>query len=179
MERASSLAGKRSKGRVVSAARAAVHAGLATLPAICAVFHEPGEGERLDAGATEIVIKATGEDTGGTFFLAESTIPPGFPGPPPHTHETLTDMFYVLEGTMTFHLGGVLRTAGPGTFVCVAPREVHTFSNATDQPVRFLNLSTPSGWERYMRELAAAGRQGPLTPATIGEIASRHDFRVA
>jgi hypothetical protein len=60
----------------------------ATLRRICAVFHNPGDGERLDAGATEIVIKATGEDTGGTFFLAESTIPPNFPGPPPHTHES-------------------------------------------------------------------------------------------
>lgn len=143
------------------------------------MFHNPGDGERLDGGATEIVIKATGDDTGGTFFLAESTIPPGFPGPPPHTHETLTDMFYVLEGTLTFHLGDDSRTAGPGTFVCVPPGEVHTFSNASDRPVRLLNFSTPSGWERYMRELAAAGRQGPLTPETIGELASRHDFRVA
>jgi hypothetical protein len=30
-----------------------------------------------------------------------------------------------------------------------------------------------------MRELAAAGRDGPLTPEVIGEIASRRDFRVA
>jgi mannose-6-phosphate isomerase-like protein (cupin superfamily) len=88
-------------------------------------------------------------------------------------------MFYVLEGTMTFHLGDESRTAGPGTFVCVAPGEVHTFSNPTDQPVRFLNFNTPSGFEHYMRELAAAGREGPLTPAVIGAIASRHDFRVA
>jgi mannose-6-phosphate isomerase-like protein (cupin superfamily) len=146
---------------------------------MCAVVHGPGDGERLDAGATAIVIKATGDDTGGTFFMCESTIPPGFPGPPPHTHETLTDMFYVLEGTMTFRLGDESLTAGPGTFVCARPGEVHTFSNPTDQPVRFLNFNTPSGFEHYMRELAAAGRDGPLTPEVIGEIASRHDFRVA
>jgi quercetin dioxygenase-like cupin family protein len=111
--------------------------------------------------------------------MCESTIPPGFPGPPPHTHETLTDMFYVLEGTMTFRLGDESRTAGPGTFVCARPGEVHTFSNPTDQPARFLNFNTPSGFEHYMRELAAAGRQGPLTPEVIGPIASRHDFRPA
>jgi quercetin dioxygenase-like cupin family protein len=146
---------------------------------MCAVFHEPGGGERLDGGATEIVIKATGNDTGGTFYLADTVIPPGFAGPPAHTHEALTDMFYVLEGTLTFHLGDESRTGGPGTFVCVPPGEVHTFSNPTDQPVRVLNFSTPSGWEHYMRELAAAGREGPLTPEIIGTIASRHDFRVA
>ena len=146
---------------------------------MAATFHEPGDGERLDAGATQIVIKATGEDTVGTFFLAESTIPPNFPGPPPHTHETLTDMFYVLEGTVTFLIGDESRDAGPGTFVCAPPGTVHTFSNQTDQPARLLNFNTPSGWERYMRELAAAGREGPLTPETIGQIASRHDFKVA
>jgi quercetin dioxygenase-like cupin family protein len=144
-----------------------------------ATFHEPGDGERLDAGATEIVIKATGEETDGTFFLAESTIPPNFPGPPPHTHETLTDMFYVLEGTVTFLIGDETREAGPGTFVCAPPGTVHTFSNKTDQPARFLNFNTPAGWERYMRELAAAGREGPLTPDVIGAIAARHDFKVA
>jgi quercetin dioxygenase-like cupin family protein len=146
---------------------------------MCAVFHDPGDGERLDAGATEIVIKATGEDTGGTFFLAESTVPPNFPGPPPHTHETLTDMFYVLEGTVTFLIGDERRDAGPGTFVCAPPGTVHTFSNQTDQPARLLNFNTPSGWEHYMRELAAAGREGPLTPERIGAIASRHDFKIA
>jgi quercetin dioxygenase-like cupin family protein len=88
-------------------------------------------------------------------------------------------MFYVLEGAVTFHLGDETRRAGPGTFVCVPPGEVHTFSNATDQPARLLNFSTPSGWESYMRELATAGREGPLTPEIIGTIASRHDFRVA
>jgi quercetin dioxygenase-like cupin family protein len=144
-----------------------------------ATFHPSGQGERLDAGATEIVIKATGEDTAGTFFLAENTIPPNFPGPPPHTHETLHDMFYVLEGTITFLIGDEHREAGPGTFVCAPPGTVHTFSNQTDQPARVLNFSTPSGWEHYMRELAAAGRDGPLTSELIGEIASRHDFRVA
>lgn len=144
-----------------------------------AVFHTPSEGERLDAGTTEIVIKATSDDTGGSFFLSENTIPPQFPGPPPHVHEAMHDMFYVLQGTMTFLVGDETRTAGPGTFVCAAPGEVHTFSNQTDDPVRFLNLSTPGGWEHYMRELAEAGQAGPLTPETIGQIASRHDFKLA
>ena len=59
-------------------------------------MHRRGEGERYGAGSAEIVINATGEDTAGTFFLSETTIAPGFPGPPPHRHERLVDMFYVL-----------------------------------------------------------------------------------
>jgi quercetin dioxygenase-like cupin family protein len=144
-----------------------------------AVIHRQGEGERHAAGTTEIVIKATGDDTGGSFFLVESVIPPGFPGPPPHEHEKMHDMFYVLDGTMTLRVGDETLTADPGTFVCVPPGVVHTFSNASDAPVRFLNFSTPSGWERYIRELAEAARSGPLSSEAIGRVASRHDFRVA
>jgi quercetin dioxygenase-like cupin family protein len=144
-----------------------------------AVVHPPGQGERHLAGSTEIVIKATGEDTGGSFFLAETTIEPGFPGPPPHRHERLHDMFYVLEGTLTVSLGEDTHLLGPGTFVCVPPGVVHTFSNPGDEPVRFLNFNTPSGWEHYMRDLARAAQTGPLTPEVIGPIASRYDFQAA
>jgi quercetin dioxygenase-like cupin family protein len=146
---------------------------------VSAVIHGPGDGERHAAGASEIVIKATGENTGGTFFLSESTIEPGFPGPPPHTHERLHDMFYVLDGTLTVHVGGETQEIGPGTFACVPPGVVHTFRNDSEVPVTFLNFNTPAGWENYMRDLARAGQEGPLTPEVIGKIASRYDFRPA
>ena len=90
-----------------------------------AVLHGPGAGERHGAGATEILIKATADDTAGSFYLAESVIPPGFPGPPPHVHDHLHDMFYVLEGTLTVRLGDDTHAAGPGTFVCAPPGVVH------------------------------------------------------
>jgi len=144
-----------------------------------AVMHRPGEGEHHAAGPLEIIIKATGDDTAGSFFLAESIIPPGFAGPPPHRHEKLHDMFYVLAGTLTLRLGDDTVAAAPGTFVCVPPGVVHTFRNATDEPVRLLNFNTPSGWEHYMRDLAEAARSGPLTPEAIGRVASRYDFHVA
>lgn len=141
------------------------------------VIHGPGEGEHHAAGSVEIVIKATGEDTVGSFFLSESVLPPGFPGPPPHRHEKLHDMFYVLDGTLTLRVGDRTISASQGTFVCIPPGVVHTFKNASDEPVRVLNFNTPAGWEKYMRDLAEAARSGPLTPETMGRIASRHDFR--
>jgi hypothetical protein len=56
---------------------------------------------------------------------------------------------------------------------------VHTFSNMSDAPVTFLNFNTPSGFENYMRDLAAAAQEGPLTPEVMGRIASRYDFEAA
>jgi mannose-6-phosphate isomerase-like protein (cupin superfamily) len=139
-------------------------------------LHRPQEGERHRIGNSELLIKATGADTGGSFFLSESTIEPGFPGPPLHRHAQLHDMFYVLEGTLQMRLGDETLSAGPGTFVCVPPGVPHTFSNPSEQAVRILNFNTPSGWESYMRDLAAAAQSGPLTPERIGAIASRYDF---
>src|SRR5919202_1013033 len=143
------------------------------------VLHGPGEGERHAAGPAEIVVKATGEDTGGAFFLSESTRPPGFAGPPPHRHRRLHDMFYVLDGTLTMRVADETLELEPGSFVCVPPGVVHTFSNPSNAPVRFLNFNTPAGWENYMRDLAATLASGTPTPAEIGEIASRYDFELA
>jgi mannose-6-phosphate isomerase-like protein (cupin superfamily) len=140
----------------------------------------PGAGERLSAGASsEIVIKAGSEQTAGSLFLSETTVAPGFPGPPPHRHSTLHDMFYVLEGTLSVQLGDEITPFGPGSFVCVPPGTVHTFSNPGEHPVRFLNFSTPGGFENYMRELGAAAAAGPLTREGMGEIASRYDVQLA
>jgi quercetin dioxygenase-like cupin family protein len=143
-----------------------------------AVIHRPGEGERRAAGGSSaIVIKAGGDDTAGSFFLSETTIDPGFPGPPLHSHERLHDMFYVLDGVLTMRLGDQTHELGAGTFVCVPPGVTHTFGNASDAPVRFLNFNTPAGWENYMRELGEAANAGPLTPDVIGRIASHYDFQ--
>lgn len=70
------------------------------------VLNRPGDGERHAAGpGSEIVIKATGQDTGGSFFMSETTIAPGFTGPPPHRHDHVHDMFYVLDGVLSMRLG--------------------------------------------------------------------------
>jgi mannose-6-phosphate isomerase-like protein (cupin superfamily) len=144
-----------------------------------AVVHRPGEGERHGVGASETVIKAGSDQTGGSFFLSETTLAPDFPGPPAHRHERLHDMFYVLEGTLTMHLDGVTHELGTGSFVCVPPGVVHTFRNSSGRPVRMLNFNTPGGWENYMRDLGEAAKSGPLTPQIIGRIASRYDFHAA
>lgn len=143
-----------------------------------AVVLRAGEGEHI-GGPTSVTIKATGEETAGTFYLGEATAAPGFAGPPPHVHDALHDMFYVLDGTLTLRLDDAVVDCETGTFVCVPPGVVHTFSNRNDTPARFLNFITPAGWENYMRDLAQALAAGQPTQQEIGAIASRYDFRPA
>ena len=142
-----------------------------------AVVHLPGEGERV-GGPTSVTINATGDDTGGSLYLGEVVLQPESAGPPPHVHEHLHDMFYVLAGTLTMRLGDDSVDLPPGGFACVPPATVHTFANRTDREVRFLNFNTPGGWEHYMRDLRALlSADTPPTPADIAGVAARYDFR--
>jgi mannose-6-phosphate isomerase-like protein (cupin superfamily) len=137
------------------------------------------EGEGIDVGRSSIVLKGTGASSDGMFFLSETTVEPGFLGPPPHVHRELHDLFYVLDGTLILRDGDETIAAGAGTLACFPPGTVHTFSNPGDESVRFLNFNTPAGWEGYMRELGAAFAGGrPPTPDEMGRIASRYDFQV-
>lgn len=143
------------------------------------IVHHAGEGERHAMGASEVVIKATGEDTGGAFFVAEVVLEAGFPGPPRHFHERLHETIFVLEGELTITLRDTVEVLGPGGFASIPPGVVHTFRNDGAQSARGLNVNAPAGWEHYLRELAAAASAGGLTPALMAEIASRHDFHRA
>jgi mannose-6-phosphate isomerase-like protein (cupin superfamily) len=136
-----------------------------------ATVHLPGEGEQI-GGPSAVTIKATGEETGNSFYLGEVVVAPGFPGPPPHFHEQLHDMFYVLDGTLTMRLGEESAELRAGSFVCVPPGVAHTFSNRGPNPVRFLNFNTPVG-ENYMRDLGALLAQGSPSPEQIGRLTLR------
>jgi quercetin dioxygenase-like cupin family protein len=140
------------------------------------IVRAPGEGEAILGGA--VVFKAQVGDGEGTFSLTEVTLPPGFPGPVLHRHARTLDSLYVLEGTLTIRLGeGDEIEAGPGSFGAMPPGVVHSFANRTEGLVRALNLMAPGGFEQYLKELAAAAPPGGVPdPATMAEIAARHDF---
>ena len=142
-----------------------------------AVVLLPGQGERIEAGASTAVMKATAETTGGAFSMSEVTFPAGMNGPPPHAHGHTTDTFYVLEGTLHVTVGGREFDAPAGSYILVPPGVVHTFANTSEEPVRFLNLNTPGGWENYLRDLADAMDSGtmPGTPE-FAKIVAKYDF---
>ena len=73
-----------------------------------------GEGEpRWWLGALAM-IKATGADTGGHLTVVEVTDPPGLEAPL-HVHHKEDEAFWVLEGDVTFEVGGKTIQAGAGT----------------------------------------------------------------
>lgn len=92
-------------------------------------------------GASEVVIKATGEDAKGAFFVAEIILEAASPGPRRHFHERLHEMIYVVEGELTMTLGDEVAVLAPGAFASIPPGVIHTFRNDSDQPVRGPNVN--------------------------------------
>jgi len=108
--------------------------------------------------------------------VVEHTLPPRGLGAPVHTHANEDEYSYVLEGRLGAQLGDEIVTAGPGELVVKLRGQAHTFWNAGDDPLRFLELISPGRFAGYFRELApllAAGDE-----AAIGEVVARYALEI-
>jgi quercetin dioxygenase-like cupin family protein len=131
------------------------------------LFRRRGAGKTYSAVGDKYVMLATGEETGGSYCLAEAVVPPGG-GPPPHIHSREEESFYVLEGEMTFWVEGRETAAGPGTFVQIPRGTAHAFENQSASPARMLIQCVPAGFDRFMAEFATelpSPDAAPLPPA--------------
>jgi quercetin dioxygenase-like cupin family protein len=113
---------------------------------------QPGEGRRLAIPGGIITIKATGEDTGGTYAMIEMLVPPQS-GPPTHVHSREIESFYILEGSLSFWLSDRKFTGSAGCLVIAPPGNTHAFKNEGDEPARVLLLITPAGLEEFFQEV--------------------------
>jgi uncharacterized cupin superfamily protein len=71
---------------------------------------------------------------------------------PPHTHTREDECAFVLEGELTFDVGGQIVAAPAGSFV-LKPRGVyHAFCNTGTEVARFLEFHMPGEFENYYDE---------------------------
>lgn len=113
------------------------------------------EGRTYDCGSMTAVFKADGTETADTYSISEWTLDPGCDGPGLHAHEANDDIFYVLEGAVTFLLDGRSSVAEAGAFVRVPPGVDHAYRNDSDRPARLLNIYIPGGFEAEMGPIVA------------------------
>ena len=109
----------------------------------------PDEGVHLPV--LDITHKVTAENFGGAFTITEAGLPPG-EMIPPHTHTHEDECNFVLEGELTFDVGGEIVLASAGSFV-LKPRGVyHAFCNTGTGPNRHLEIHAPGEFENYYDE---------------------------
>lgn len=135
------------------------------------------EGVRTRIGGFGAVVKVPGSATGGSVSIVEHTLEPGLLGAPPHRHAREDETSCVLQGRLTVQVGDEVATLGPGEIV-VKPRGVfHAFWNAGEEPVRFLEVISPGGFEEYFAELARLiPADGPPDLEAVGALAARYEM---
>ena len=142
----------------------------ALAPAVTTAL-EAGEGEALWAFGVLATIKASRETTAGRVAVIEHLAPRGA-GSPLHVHRREDEWFYVIEGSVTFWVGGAVFEASAGAFV-YGPRDIpHTFMVSSEE-ARFLLVTEPAGFEEFMRAMGqpAAARTVPPPAAPPSDLA--------
>jgi len=69
-----------------------------------------------------------------------------------HTHED--EISHVLEGELSVIQDGKVQTAKPGEYIVKRRGIFHTFWNAGNERIRFIEVITPGNFEYYFAELA-------------------------
>jgi mannose-6-phosphate isomerase-like protein (cupin superfamily) len=116
-------------------------------------------------------------------------------GASPHVHRNHCDLFFVLEGELTFLVGPDReeRVLPAGTLALAPPLVVHGFRNGSDTELRYLNFHAPGGgFADYLRGVAAGfdsedppadgGRPAAeavvVLPGTGGVLLDRDEIRI-
>lgn len=142
-------------------------------------FIGPNDGEALVLGGNPMLVKLSHRRQAG-FSLIEHTIAPGWRAPGRHIHDKTEEVFYVVQGRLTFEVDGETQEAGPRTTVHVPSGAVHNWWNATDEPAIYVGTLAPGGHEEFFRELSrlyAAGHR-PGDDA-MNRLVAEHDVRPA
>ncbi len=122
------------------------------------VLLAPGKGRTYAMGPVTAVFKADGDETRGQYSISEWWLEPYTKGPGTHHHEE-DDVFFVIEGTMSFFVNGKWIDAKAGSLVIAPAGMPHDFENRTAKRAGALNVSVPGDFEPHMTGIAEWFRQ--------------------
>ena len=109
---------------------------------------------QIQAGQLGIryLVDGSGSNSLGMFEL---TVPPNSNVPPPHSHSGSEELVYVLDGTLRYRVGSVVRDLTSGETMHTPRGVVHAFSNPFAGVARALIILSPDIGAQYFRDVAA------------------------
>jgi quercetin dioxygenase-like cupin family protein len=124
------------------------------------IFLPPGAGRSYSMGRIRALFKADGDETQKNYSISEWWLEPHTQGPGAHAHPK-DDVFYVIEGTMSFLVGEQWIEAPKGSFVLVPGGMPHDFQNRSSSRAGALNFSAPGDFEANMPAIAQWFAENP------------------
>jgi quercetin dioxygenase-like cupin family protein len=122
---------------------------------------KPGEGWTYRFGI-DFTVKKGEVQKGSGAALLEYVTRKG-EEPPSHTHETEDEMFYVLEGAITFRCGAEDFDLEKGGFIFLPHGIEHGYTIRSEDPVRLIVVTSP------VREGSSAGWKGFVSDMELGQ----------
>lgn len=143
------------------------------------ILIQPGEGDKTFNESTTYTRKIRKEHTGGAFSSIETTLKDGYLGAPPHLHQQLDEMMYVLDGTVTVMVGTEVVEVKAGGWHFRPRKLIHCFWNTSGKKAHFIDMFLPGGFEEYLYELCNLYQKfGKIEPAEVGKFAHKYDIEV-
>lgn len=124
-------------------------------------------------------VKASTADTEGRVVVMENQLNVDIPE---HVHERMDELVYVLDGEMEIDFRGETHRLSKGMFAVVPMGIPHAMRNVSDPPVRALQISSPGGWDEFLRDMFGAGpalrtEDGQMDLAKVNEIGAKYGMR--
>lgn len=118
----------------------------------------PEGGFKLGSGSW----KLTTDLTGGSIALCEfnNKDTTDWNWVPSHVHTREDEIWYVMEGELTFRINNKLITAGPGSTVFGPRNTMHAY-RISKAPVRYLLMLSPAGIDKLFLEVDSIGKRFP------------------
>jgi quercetin dioxygenase-like cupin family protein len=123
----------------------------------------------------------TAADTDGERVTIDVLVEPNGFVASAHLHPYQTEVFEVLEGSLTFKVDGAVIVAAAGESVTVEPKTAHQFWNASDTPARFRCVVTPAlQFEQLLETMfglandGKTNKKGLPNPFRLAVIANHH-----
>jgi quercetin dioxygenase-like cupin family protein len=124
-------------------------------------------------GSIGVGFRLDGDQTGGQVAIVEHPFPPGALVPP-HVHTREDEFSIVTAGTIGFRSGSDEVVLEAGGYISKPRGELHTMWNAGPDEARMIEVITPSGFERFFRELAEVFESGPPDPTSLEALAASY-----
>ncbi len=132
-----------------------------------------GGGDDFDWAQDHVFVKAPFEASDGRVTLVEDTLKPGFVLAR-HHHRSMVEIFYILDGSVSFTYDDEQVDATAGATVIVPPRVWHGVASA--QGARLLTVFSPGGFDHCLSALAGLAPEQFADSVAMDRLGEKYDI---